>query len=60
MRGARGSSGKALRNIEGRSVMQLLDVEDPQSRDEALASPQREEWLAAEKDEMSSMYEMKV
>ena len=62
VRGERGSSGKALRNIQSASItnVSLVDVPDPSSRKAVLASPQRDEWLAAEQEEMSSMYEMKV
>jgi hypothetical protein len=76
VRGARGSSEKALirnqiedyqavissekeRKNRGEGHILVIGI-DPVSRKQALASPEREEWLKAEKEEIASMYERDV
>ena len=61
-RGARDSSLKALEKFQAHSVSKTLElgVSDPKTRKQALESSHREKWLEAEREELRSLYEMKV
>ena len=61
-RGARDSSLKALERFQAHSVSKTvgLEVSDPKTRKQALESSHREQWLEAEREELKSLYEMKV